>query len=52
MTRTTKIQTGNPWETTAVKYSFVLKGFAEFMRKNPSNKTKPYDNRHLRMKVV
>lgn len=46
-----KIKKGNWWETTAIKYSVVLKGFSDWMRDNKTNpKTDIYDNRHLRLK--
>jgi len=49
-----KITTPNvmPWHNTAVKYSVTLDAFKSFMRESKTNKLKPYDNRHLKIKSV
>lgn len=53
MNQTKKIQQGNPWESTAIKHSHILRGFTQFMRdKRGASKTLPYDNRHLKMRVL
>lgn len=52
MTHTLKIQKGKPWETTAIKYSFVLSGFKQFMSDKKTDRKKDiYDNRHLKMPI-